>query len=160
MDHDPLFKGNISPCLLWNKDKKLTLAETICAYILGRVCYVIKGACLIYLPFHLFAYRGKLLQSSKSILPQKIPCGGCKCKNLMYNFLSNLQKYIFNLVLFLSSLQVCQRELSQSKTLSMNWFPLGVVWLKCKYLPSGVIGISVVNAPNNNYNIFVYGKFL
>jgi hypothetical protein len=47
LDQDPLFKGSISPCLLWSKDKKLTLVETICAHILGRICYVIKGACLI-----------------------------------------------------------------------------------------------------------------
>jgi hypothetical protein len=47
----------------------------------------------------------------KTLNPQKIPCGGCECKKLMYNFLSNFEKYIFNLVLFFSSLQVCQREL-------------------------------------------------
>jgi len=34
---DPLSRGSISPCLLWRKDKKLTLAEAICAHILGRV---------------------------------------------------------------------------------------------------------------------------
>jgi hypothetical protein len=54
---DPLSRGSISPCLLWRKDKKLTLAEAICAHILGRVYYVIKGACLIYLPLHLFPCR-------------------------------------------------------------------------------------------------------
>jgi len=42
----------------------------------------------------------------------------------------------------------------------MNWFPFGVVWFKCRYLPIVVVGMSAMNAPNNNYNIFVYGNFL
>ncbi len=54
LDQDPLFKWNISPWLLWSKNNKLTLAKTICAHILGRICYVTKGTCLIYFPFHSF----------------------------------------------------------------------------------------------------------
>lgn len=42
----------------------------------------------------------------------------------------------------------------------MNWFPFGVIWFKCRYLPSVVVGMNVVDAPNNNYNILVYGKNL